>query len=89
MKMAHEPLIDKYISVHPEICHGKPCFKGTRIMVSSVLEFLEAGESYAEIRKAYPNLTPAHIRAALHFAHAVLDQSRLPTFQRLLHATAA
>ena len=81
--------VREYISVDPHICHGKPCFKGTRIMVSSVLEFLEAGESYAEIHKAYPNLTPAHIRAALHFAHAVLDQGRLPTFQRLLHATIA
>ena len=28
----------KYISVDPQVCHGKPCFRGTRIMVSTVVE---------------------------------------------------
>ena len=30
-----------YITVDREVCHGKPCFKGTRIMASVVLELLE------------------------------------------------
>ncbi len=81
-------VIERYIAVDPDICHGKPCFKGTRIMVSTVLELLETGESYTEIHKAYPSLTPAHIRAALHVAHHLLDQNRVTTFQHLLHAAA-
>lgn len=76
----------RYITVDPNICHGKPCFRGTRIMVSTVLELLESGKSYAEIRRGYPALRPAHIRAALHVAHQVLDQSKWPTFQSFLHA---
>ncbi len=60
--------INEYIVADTEICHGKPTFKGTRVMVHSILELLEAGESYKEILEAYPSLTKEHIRAALHYA---------------------
>ena len=33
----------KYIVVDDEICHGKPTFKGTRILVSDIVELLAAG----------------------------------------------
>jgi uncharacterized protein (DUF433 family) len=66
--------IQEFISVNPEICHGKPCFNGTRIMVSLVLEMLEDGANAAEIREAYPNLTESHIKAALHYAAKVLEE---------------
>jgi uncharacterized protein (DUF433 family) len=66
--------LEDYISVHPDICHGKPCFKGTRIMVYLVLEMLEEGASAEEIREAYPELTPQHIKAALHYAARVLEE---------------
>ena len=74
-------LITDYISVNPEICHGKPCFKGTRIMVYLILEMLEAGCSYEEIRQGYPDLTPDHVKAALHYAARVLEERELdPAF---------
>ena len=60
--------INKYIVANPEICHGKLTFKGTRVMVSLVLEMLEAGASYEEILEAYPSLAREHIKAALGFA---------------------
>jgi uncharacterized protein (DUF433 family) len=66
--------IEKYISVNPAICHGKPCFKGTRIMVFLVIEMLESGASFKEIKEAYPPLTPTHIKAALHYAAKVLEE---------------
>jgi uncharacterized protein (DUF433 family) len=53
------------ISVDPEICHGKPCIKGTRVMVSIVLDYLSAGESEEEILKQYPTLNKEDIRAAV------------------------
>ena len=62
-----------YISVDREICHGKPCFKGTRIMVASVLALLEAGETSEEILDAYPGLTLKHVQAALHLAEQLLE----------------
>ena len=74
-------LIQQYISMSPEICHGKPCFKGSRIMVYLVLEMLEDGASFEEIKEAYPSLTPDHIKATLHYAAKVLEQRELhPAF---------
>ena len=60
--------INEYIIVDSEICHGKPTFKGTRVMVWQVLEMLEAGCSDKEIIKGFPSLTPEAIKAALHYA---------------------
>ena len=60
--------ISEYIVADSEICHGKPTFKGTRIMVWQVLEMLEGGVSIKEIIDDFPSLTPAHITAALHYA---------------------
>jgi uncharacterized protein (DUF433 family) len=37
------------ISVDPLVCHGKACIKGTRIMVSVILDNLAAGISSEEI----------------------------------------
>ena len=83
-------LIERYISVNPEICHGKPCFKGTRIMVYLVLELLEASATVTEIREAYPELTAEHVKAALHYAARVLEERELdPAFLKLRDALAA
>src|ERR1700733_13113087 len=38
--------LDQYIVADPEICHGKPTFKGTRIMVWQVLEDVSEGRSW-------------------------------------------
>ena len=60
--------ISKHIVIDTEICHGKPTFKGTRIMVWQVLEMLESEASIKEILKAFPSLSEEHIKAALHYA---------------------
>ena len=60
--------ISKYIVADSEICHGKPTFKGTRIMVWQILEMLEGGATYKEITEAFPSLNKEHIKAALHYA---------------------
>ncbi len=56
------------ISVNPKVCHGKPCIKGTRIMVSIVLDYLKAGEPAEEILRQYPTLRPSDIQAAMGYA---------------------
>jgi uncharacterized protein (DUF433 family) len=58
----------QYISVDPTVCHGKACIKGTRVMVSVVLDNLAAGLTPAEIRGQYPTLTDESIQAALAYA---------------------
>jgi len=80
MKDCHE-LIEKHISVNADVCHGKPCFKGTRIMVYLVLQMLEHGASHKEIQEAYPSLTNEHIKATLHYAARVLEEREFdPSF---------
>lgn len=66
--------IHRYITVDPRICHGKPCFKGTRVMVSTILELLESGQDLKEIRKGYPSMRREHIQAALHLAHELVER---------------
>ncbi len=45
--------LGSYIVADPLVCHGKPTYKGTRIMVWQVLEDLARGESVDEIVKAW------------------------------------
>ena len=61
------------VEINPLICSGKPVIKGTRIMVSSLISQLAAGETAEGLKKGYPGLTDADIRAALDFAAATLD----------------
>ena len=56
------------VSVDPAVCHGKPCIKGTRIMVSIILDYLRAGEPRQEILRQYPTLKNEDIDAALGYA---------------------
>ena len=65
---------EERIDVNPDICNGKPCIKGTRIMVSLILEWLEAGKSFKEIIKAYPKLTKEDISAAIRYARKSLEE---------------
>lgn len=61
--------INKYIVIDSEICHGKPTFKGTRIMVWQILEMLEAEMPIKEIITTFQTpLTKEHVKAALGFA---------------------
>ena len=61
------------ISIDPEILHGRPRIRGTRIAVSMVLELLADGISPQEICKRwYPDLTPADVRACIAFANRFL-----------------
>lgn len=56
------------ISVDPRICHGKPCVRGTRIMVANILGQLEGGESWESIKRGYAEITDEDIRAAISYA---------------------
>jgi uncharacterized protein (DUF433 family) len=73
-------MLNEYLVADPEICHGKPTFKGTRIMVWQVLEMLAAGERIETILEDFPSLTARHIRAALDYAAQVTGGERLLTF---------
>jgi len=62
----------KYVIVDPEVCHGKPVFKGTRVLVADVLEMLAAGMSIEDVLNEYPQLNEGMVREALLLAAEVL-----------------
>ena len=61
-------VVAQFISINPEIMHGKPCVKGTRIPVSLVVNMVADGMSEAEILKDYPSLNHEAINASLKYA---------------------
>lgn len=66
----------EHILEDPGICHGQPCFKGTRVLVTTVLDELASGRTEAEILASYPSLRRESIPAAIGFA-ASLARNRL------------
>ena len=58
----------EHISVDPVVCHGKACIRGTRVLVSVVLDNLAAGLSSEEIVTSYPSLRPDDVVAAIAYA---------------------
>jgi uncharacterized protein (DUF433 family) len=58
----------EHISVDPNICHGKACIRGTRVMVSVILDNLAAGLTTAEIVRSYPSVGPDDVAAAIAYA---------------------
>ncbi|WP_437637289.1 DUF433 domain-containing protein [Sorangium sp. So ce854] len=64
------------IVTDPAVCHGKACIRGTRIMVSVVLDNLAAGLSPEEVVSSYPSLTLDDVRAAVSYA-AELARERI------------
>ena len=57
-----------FITTDPSVCHGKACVKGTRIMVSVVLDNLSCGLSVEEIVASYPALNRDAIQACIAYA---------------------
>jgi uncharacterized protein (DUF433 family) len=58
----------EYITVDPNVCHGQACIKGTRVMVSVILDNLAANVSQDEILRSYPSLSRESIQAAVAYA---------------------
>jgi len=56
------------ISVNPQVCHGKACIRGTRVMISVILDNLAAGVPHEELLQSYPSLQELDIQAALAYA---------------------
>jgi uncharacterized protein (DUF433 family) len=75
-----ENLLER-IQVDPQICHGQPCVKGTRVMVYLVLELLEAGLTSDQIiQDYYPQLAKQDIEACLHYAASLIRDTEYVPF---------
>jgi uncharacterized protein (DUF433 family) len=67
-----------HITVDPNVCHGNACIKGTRIMVSVVLDNLAAGLSVEEILLSYPSLKRESILSAISYAAELTHERVVP-----------
>jgi uncharacterized protein (DUF433 family) len=76
----------EHITVDPSVCHGRACIKGTRIIVSVVLDNLAAGLQPDEILHSYPPLSREAVPAAIGYA-AELVRERVVAMPGLVHAS--
>jgi uncharacterized protein (DUF433 family) len=68
------------ISVDPEVVHGKPVIRGTRVTVQVILELLASGESTEELLGEYDELTRDDVLAALEYAASVAGGAKVLAF---------
>ncbi|MDZ7761733.1 MAG: DUF433 domain-containing protein [Desulfovermiculus sp.] len=73
----------KRISIDLEIMGGKPCIRGMRVTVGTIIGLLSAGHSEERILKAYPYLKPEDIREALAYAMWRVEESEAPLTRRI------
>lgn len=75
--MGQVPHTHDRITVDASICHGKPCVRGLRYPVETVLEWLASGMTIDEILADYEDLERADILAVLGFAARLAHVKRL------------
>jgi uncharacterized protein (DUF433 family) len=61
------------ITVEPDKLEGKPCIRGIRISVETVVRLVAAGWTFDDILQEYPHLEQADIQQALEYAAAATD----------------
>jgi uncharacterized protein (DUF433 family) len=66
------------ITRNPEIMAGKPCIRGMRVTVGTVVGLVAAGHSTPEILAAYPYLEENDIRQALAYAAWRVEELEIP-----------
>jgi uncharacterized protein (DUF433 family) len=66
------------ITHDPKVMGGRPCIRGLRVTVGTVVGLLAAGKTPEDILRAYPYLEPADIQAALEYAAWRSEEIELP-----------
>jgi uncharacterized protein (DUF433 family) len=69
--MSNDSLASR-IKVDSEICHGKPCLRGLRYPVESIIEYLAGGDSVEGLLKEFPDLEREDILACHEFSRRML-----------------
>ncbi|NUQ35592.1 MAG: DUF433 domain-containing protein [Planctomycetaceae bacterium] len=72
---------EDHISFNPDVCHGKACIRGTRVLVSVILDNLAASLTHDAILKDYPTITEESIRAAIAYAADLAHERVLSSTQ--------
>ncbi len=67
-----------HISVDPNVCHGKACVAGTRVMVSVILDNLAEDFDIDEIVRSYPSVKRADVQAVIRYAADLASERIIP-----------
>jgi len=67
-----DPLL-KRITIHPDICHGKPTVRGLRYPVEHLLELLASGMTVEELLMDYPDLEKEDFLACFEYASRLIQ----------------
>ena len=72
-KTAQPQVLGRYMVADPDICHGKPTFRGTRILVADVLDQVAAGLAWETIIEEWRgSITQEAIAEAVRLARQAL-----------------
>jgi uncharacterized protein (DUF433 family) len=66
------------ITRDPAVMGGRPCIRGMRVTVGTIVGLLAAGRTQEQILRAYPYLEAEDIRAALSYAAWRTEEVELP-----------
>ena len=66
------------ITINPEIMGGKPCIRGLRVTVGTIVGLIAAGQNNQEILKLYPYLEEEDLQQALTYAAWRVEEKDLP-----------
>jgi len=69
------------VTFDPAVMGGKPCIRGMRVTVGTIIGLLASGNSQNDILRAYPYLEPDDISAALTYAAWRAEEAELPLAQ--------
>jgi uncharacterized protein (DUF433 family) len=73
--------LDEAVWVNPQRMSGTPCFRGTRVPVQSLIDFLEGGEALDQFLQTYPAIAREQVLAVLDFANSQI-RSTVSLFQK-------
>lgn len=71
-----DPLLTR-ITIDPSVCHGKPCVRGLRYPVETLLELLSSGMTHEELLADYEDLERDDLLAVLAYAARLARTRRL------------
>ena len=70
--------MNERISIHPRICHGQACIRGTRIPVHQIIRMFANGDSIEKLLAAYSTITREDVLACLDYAATLAEEQMTP-----------
>jgi uncharacterized protein (DUF433 family) len=74
----HFDFMNERISIHPRICHGQACIRGTRIPVHQIVRMFAHGDGIETLLKSYSTITREDILACLDYAASLAEEQVTP-----------